>query len=355
MFGARPLPRTLEAALRDRTAEKAEVRASALRDLVAHAGEAHEQVVRALQRALREDEAADVRAVAATALADLRAGEALPELLFAVEDAAPYVRQMAIAALGEIGDSRATERLRRALGDERAEVRFQAVMAFPRVSADPKGALDALLRATTDVDPFVCHIALRMTEEVCEGGSPDERVLARARAILGDSGKSAEVQVAAAILLARTGDARAVAVLTKVVQGEIRTRDAEDEATAIELCGELGIEAAQRGLEKRAFGGVLGIGKHPLFCHARVALARMGHPRACREIMRELGDRNRDVRTLAVAAAGRARLAAVRDRILAMRGDPARADPTAVDEALALIPASPSPPPRAPAEGSPRA
>ncbi len=234
MFGARPLPRTLEAALRDRTAEKAEVRAGALRDLVAHDGEAHEQVVRALQRALREDEAADVRAVAATALADLKAGEALPELLFAVEDAAPYVRQMAIAALGEIGDSRATERLRRALADERAEVRFQAVMAFPRVSADRKGALDAILRATTDADPFVCHIALRMTEELCDGGSPDERVLARARAILGDAGKSAEVHVAAAILLARTGDARAVTVLTQVVRGEIRTRDAEDEAAAIE-------------------------------------------------------------------------------------------------------------------------
>lgn len=71
--------------------------------------------------------------------------------------------------------------------------------------------------------------------------------------------------------------------------------------------------------------------------------------------MRELGDRRRDVRTLAVAAAGRARLVAARERILAMRGNPARADPTAVDEALAVIPTSPSPPPRAPAEGSPRA
>src|SRR6185437_1387882 len=129
-----------EAALRDRTAEKSEVRADALRDLVAHADVARDQVVKALKRALREDEAAHVRAVAATALADLKAGEALPELLFAVEDSAPYVRQMAIAALGEIGDSRATERLRRALADERAEVRFQAVMAFPRVSTDRKAA-----------------------------------------------------------------------------------------------------------------------------------------------------------------------------------------------------------------------
>ena len=261
------------------SATKADVRAGALRDLVAHADAAREQVVRALQRALREDEEAQVRAVAATALADLRADEALPDLLFAVEDPAPLVRQMAIAALGEIGDSRATERLRRALADERAEVRFQAVMAFPRVSADRKAALEALLHATTDEDPFVCHIALRMTEEVGDGGPPDERVLARARALLGDAGKSAEVRVASAILLARTGDARAVAMLTKVARGELRTRDAEDEAAAIELCGELGIEAAQKGLEKRAFGGLLGIGKRSALL-ARARRARPHGPRA---------------------------------------------------------------------------
>ena len=112
------------------------MRAGALRDLVAHAEAARERVVRALQRALREDEEAQVRAVAAMALADLQAREALADLLVAVEDRAPLVRQMAIAALGEIGDSRATERLRRALTDERAEVRFQAVMAFPRVSVE---------------------------------------------------------------------------------------------------------------------------------------------------------------------------------------------------------------------------
>jgi hypothetical protein len=62
----------------------------------------------------------------------------------------------------------------------------------------------------------------------------------------------------------------------------------------------------------------------------------MGHERACREILRELGDRDRDVCTLAVAAAGRARLSAARERILALRGS-GRADPHAVDEALAAL------------------
>ncbi len=290
-----------------------------------------------------------MRAVAATALADVGAGEALPELLLAVDDDDVLVRQMAIAALGEIGDPRATERLRRALGDERAEVRFQAVMAFPRVSASRAASLDALLKATHDEDAFVCHIALRMTDELREGrdgeapsapGPPDPRVLARARALLGHA--SAEVRVASAVVLAPTGDAGARAVLVDVALGALRTRDREDEAAAIELCGELGLVAARPGLERRAFGGLLGLRRDALAWHARVALARMGHERACREILRELGDRDRDVCALAVAAAGRGRVVAARDRLLALRDD-GRIDPSAVDEALAALAGAPPP------------
>jgi HEAT repeat protein len=269
--------------------------------------------------------------------------EALADLLLAVEDGEPLVRQMAIAALGEIGDPRATERLRRALADERAEVRFQAVMAFPRVSVERADALEALLHATHDEDAFVCHIALRMTDEVRDGSAPDARVLARARALLGHA--SIEVRVASAILLASPGDAvpekekaRALEILAEVARGELRTRDREDEAAAIELCGEIGVEAARAGLETRAFGGLLRLRRDRFSWHARVALARMGHARAAAEILGELGARDRDVRTLAVAAAGRAQLAAARERILAMRGDEARADPHAVDEALASLP-----------------
>jgi HEAT repeat protein len=351
MFGATPLPRTLEAALRDVDAGKPAVRAASLRDLVAHAGDARNRVMRALQKALRDDEAAPVRAVAATALADIGAREALPDLLLAVDDDDVLVRQMAIAALGEIGDPRATERLRRALADERAEVRFQAVMAFPRVSASREASVEALLHATHDEDAFVCHIALRMTEEVRAGGPPDEHVVARARALLGHA--SVEVRVASAVLLAPLDgfydggsapkplqsprEAPSRALVTQVARGEVRTRDREDEAAAIELCGELGLERAQAGLEKRAFGRLLGLRRDPLAWHARVALARMGHERAGREILREIGARDRDVCTLAVAAAGRAHLTAARDRILALRGHESRADPHAVDEALAAL------------------
>ena len=347
MFSAPLLPRTLEAALRDLGANKPGVRAEAARDLAKHAGDAREEVIRGLERALR-DEGGQVRAAAATALADTHAVESLPALLLAVEDDNALVRQMAICALGEIGDPRATERLRRALRDPRAEVRFQAVIAFPRVTASPDDAVEALLEATRDEDPLVCHVALRMADEVCEG-KVDPRFVARARALVDHA--SGEVRVVSALLLALApapGDGRAEAVLVGLSRGDIKTRDREDEAAAIELAGALALEAARPGLEKRAFGGFLGLGKDPFAWHARVALARMGHARACREILAELSSADRDLRTLAVAAAGRARLHVARERIAAMRGNEGRADPDAVAEALATLAPAPTPDAAAP-------
>jgi HEAT repeat protein len=255
---------------------------------------------------------------------------------------------MAIAALGEIGDARAAGRLRRALEDDRPEIRFQAVIAFPRVCPEREEALEAVVRATHDDDPLVCHIALRMAEELCAGGGDEEdtaeaaepialppRLMDRARALL--ESRSPQVRAVAAIVLARGGDDAGRPILIDVAAGELRGVDREDEAAAIELCGALGLDAARAPLERRAFGGVLGFGRDPLFWHARVALARMGHQRAAAEILRELGARDRDRRTLAAAAAGRARLATARDALLAMRGDERRADPGTVETALAAL------------------
>jgi HEAT repeat protein len=343
MFRPPPLPRTLDAALRDITSAKAAVRAEAARDLVAHASDegARDRVVGALEGALR-DKDGSVRAAAAVSLADSEAREALPALLVAVEDEDPMVRQMAITALGEIGDPRATERLRRALSDERPEVRFQAVIAFPRVIARREGARDALLDATRDPDPLVCHIALRMIEELAtkldeqgEEHGVAEEALARARELLKHA--DGAVRVAAAILLGRAGEEVGRDLLVEVAKGDLATSEGDDEAAAIELCGELGLTAARPGLERRAFGGVLGIGRDRFAWHARVALARMGHERATREILRELDSWDRDRRTLAVAAVGRARLAAARGLVEAMRGDESRADAGAVAEALAAL------------------
>ncbi|WP_437754730.1 HEAT repeat domain-containing protein [Sorangium sp. So ce1389] len=339
MFGPAPAKRTLEAALRDVGSTKPAVRVEAVTDLVPYAATAREQVLRAIEGALRADEHAAVRAAAAIALADTKAVEALPALLLAVEDVDPHVRQMAITALGEIGDGRATGRLRRALSDERPEVRFQAVIAFPRVCAQRADAIDAVTQATHDDDPLVCHIALRMFEELGESaGELPPSGMARARALLGHA--SPLVRAAAAVITARFGDPVGHAALVEIVEGKLRGVDHEDEAAAIELCGELGLQAARSALERRAFGLKIGFGRDPLRWHARVALARMGHERAVREILGELGAWDRHRRTLAVAAAGRARLQAARAPIAAMRGDERKADQGAVEEALAAIAAA---------------
>lgn len=335
MFQAPQLPRTLAASLRDVGSKQPAVRESAVRDLVKHADDAREDVVRALERALRDDDAPAVRSAAALGLADVGGSEALPALLVAMEDADVHVRQMAITALGEIGDSRATERLRRALGDSRAEVRFQAVIAFARVCKDRTAIVEALLARLQDVDPLVCHIALRVAEEVAErdGGEIDSTVLDRAKELLTHA--STLVRVASAIALARTGSRLGAKVLVALANRSITTEDAEDEATAIELAGVLGLEQARVGLEKRAFGGIFGRDRHAW--HARVALARMGHERAVREIMRELEAWDRSKRTLAVAAVGRARIRAAEPMLRSMLQDPSRAEPYAVEEALAAL------------------
>jgi HEAT repeat protein len=339
MFRAPLLLRTLDAALRDLGASRAATRVEAVRDLARHQ-EARDRVLVGVTKALK-DEDAKVRAAAATALADLGATEAVPALAAAVDDADALAAQMAVRALGELGDPLAEERVRKALGDKRAEVRFQAVIAYPRVCETHEEAVQALVTATRDDDPLVCHIALRMAEEVAQDdreGAVDERVMMRAKALI--SSRSPDVRVAAAILLAPRGDAAAHEVLIKVAGGDTKTRDSEDEAAAVELTGRLGLRAAIPGLTRRAFGGLLGFNKDPFAWHARVALARLGDERARREILGELGSGDRDLRTLAVAAAGRARLLAARDHILAMKGDERRADPDAVEEALAALAAA---------------
>lgn len=340
MFRPPPLPRTLDAALRDLGAAKPGVRIESLRDLTRHADASRGQVVSALEGALR-DPTKEVRAAAATALADVEAREATVALIAAAADPEVLVRQMAIAALGEIGDPAATPTLRAAMEDPAPEVRFQAVIAYPRAVATREEAVQVLLKATRDEDALVCHIALRMAEELTDDGrAADERVLVRGRALLRH--ETPLLRVASAILLARSArdaaraDRAVCEVLTAVVLRELITPDGEDEAASVELAGELGLVAAKPGLSRRAFGGLL-LRRDRFAWHARVSLAQLGDERARREIMAELGSWDRDRRTLAIAAAGKARMAEARGPIAALRGDALRADPHAVEEALAAL------------------
>ena len=330
MFGPALKRRTLEAALRDAGDKSVVARCAAIADLAAHAEEARPRVVEVLESSLRDADPR-VRAAAATALADVRGIEALPSLLFAVEDPHPYVRQMALSAIGEIGDARAGQRLRRALADARPEVRFQAVIAFVRVA--PEDAVEPLLEALADGDASIRYIAIRMAEEHAEqqGVRIEARLLPAIAGLLGDP--DAAVRVGAAVALARAGDRAGESVLADVVAGKIVTREAEDEAMAVELAGELGLTSTSKELERRAFG-LRRFRAETFAWHATVALARMGHPRATARIVSDLGARSRDRRTLAVAAAGRARIISARGSIEAMRGDEACAEQEAVATAL---------------------
>jgi HEAT repeat protein len=347
-----PLPRSLEASFRDLGSEKASTRASAIRDVVRYArlGDgARARAIPLLEHLLKDDDSPGVRSEAALALADVMAQEALPTLLFSVEDRDPGVRQMALTALGEMGDARAAQRLSRALRDERPEVRYQAVIAFAKVSRDaPASVAEALANALDDSDEAIRYIAMRVAEEHRGDGGPlrDDRLEARAEELV--DAASAAVGVAAGLYLARLGRKRGLEVILEVVAERTKTPELEDEEACVELAGELGLSAAVPHLERRAWGArrllrsVVSWGagdRTSCAWHARIALARMNHPRARAEILAELDSRRRETREAAVVAVGRARMSDARARVERLRGT---VDGALVNEALVRLSIDPA-------------
>lgn len=348
MFGWDPLPRSLEAALRDACDPKTWVRVSAVRDLSRHVeSRADEEAVAMLVRVLGSDPSAEVRDAAAVALADGQAHGATAALIEALDDVTIHVRQMALLALAEIGDARdpaVAPALEAAVLSEYAPVRFQALIATERLAPDRAEA--ALLAATEDPDVEVRHLAFRLLEERVETaraptppddaaqGAPQPNRAVRRAAENALSDTSVAVRTAAAILLARMGDAAGNAALVAACSHAGRALSDEDRQAAIELCGERKLEGARRALERRAWGF---FGAGGVRWAARIALARMGDARARANIMSGLSAWNRDARTFAVVAAGRARLSEARDRLLALRQNPERAEPEAVEDALEAL------------------
>ncbi len=337
MLGFSPLPRTLEAALRDVMHARPEVRLSAVLDLKRLARTGEGGALSCLARLLGQDPEPRLRAACALALADADANLHLADLVAAASDADGGVRQMALLAVGELappGDEVARVAARVALGDVLPAVRYQAIVALARLEAE--GASESILTGTRDSDAEVRHVAFRVAEEVFAAGPVDVLPLSiaqRARAALRDD--SPAVQLAAAILLAVRGEQLGAERVVAAVNARPAIKHIEDEVVAVELCGALGLRAATPGLERRAFG-FLG-SRGPVSWHARVALAELGHPRAKAVILRGLSAWSRDRRTLAVAAAGRAQLIEARELLVKMAGAPERAEPEAVADALSRI------------------
>ena len=336
MFRTQSARRSYQAALRDLESPNGEIRASAAEDLALHANAERAGVVKGLSGALADDDAR-VRAAAALGLADAEASEAAAALAAALEDDHQSVRLAALAALGEIGAEEALPGIEHALESSSEAERFQAVLAFPRACRDRERSLRVLLAATRDDDPLIRRIALRMAEELGgpEGAVVDVVFLRRARQLLDD--EDDRVRVAAAVILGLSGFDDGADVLIGVAERTIVTGEAEDEGEALELCGKLGLQRATGPLVRRGFERILLFRNDPFAWQARVALAALEHPRGVRWVLEELGAWTRERRCLAVAAAQRAKLGAARPLLEAMRGDPARADPDAVEEALAAL------------------
>jgi len=145
------------------------------------------------------------------------------------------------------------------------------------------------------------------------------------------------VRLAAAVVLGRAGLRDGADLLIALANRELATSAADDEAAALDLCGELGLEEATPGLVDRGYSGGLLSSRNPFAWQARVALAALGYERAERWVLAELKAWTRERRSLGVAAVIQAKLSSARPLIEAMRGDPSRADPDLVAEALATL------------------
>lgn len=341
MFPLAPLPRNVEAALRDASHAKLRVRLSALDDLGRLAtGPDRDRVVRVLMKLLANDPSAEVRARAAIALADAKAESAGATLIAAAQgDSDEKVKQMAILALGELGagDPARLATVRSALSAPSAPLRFQALVALHHLARnDIEPALQASFE---DADAEVRFVAIRVAEERFIGGTGRRPawLVDKLKQALGD--EASFVRLLAAIVLHRAGEDSDALVLADAVNGRVGVREAEDEQVAIEIAGELCLEQAREGLERRAFGW-FGVSRDPFAWQARVALARMGHVRAVGSILEDLQGWTWETRTLAAAAAGAARLHAARARLLAMLGDERSANPDTVRDALREIDAT---------------
>jgi HEAT repeats len=342
MFGYRPLQRTLEACLRDLASQSADVRRSAVSDLVHHARSAEpvrSQAIAKIASAL-SDPAPPVRSTAALALAEVAAREAVPELCRALSDQDAYVREMAMTALGEIADAQALPKVTEAFATGGPELRYQAVIAYARLQKDDVAAATRFIsEALRDDEPKVRYIALRVAEE-------SSLALTNAEPCLSDAAPM--VRLAAAIYLGKHAPvqsvcrAKARAMVQEVVRSGTLQGAAvpkEDEAEAVELMGAWNCTGALADLEKRAFG-LRRLLRNTCIFHAKIALARLGHAKAAREILEGLQSASASTRASSVVAAGRARMQGAKPRLQALRNDAAIGEQL-VEEALALL-AAPS-------------
>ena len=239
--------------------------------------------------------------------------------------ATPWCGRIALIAAAEIGDGRALGPLKRALEDERADVRFQAVASLAMLA--PDHAVKPLSKRVDDDDPEVrAHLADAL-------GSLERPEAALPLARLLEDG-SPPVRRAAAVGLARIGDARGVPALIDALDDDERFFEA---AWGL---GELGAQEAVEPLAKIANAFL-----KPLAfkAAAAAALVRLGDRRGVEVLRGVLGALRSDARSYAVELIGELGLEELADDVVALAVRARGADPVVVARTLAkLADASPA-------------
>lgn len=351
MLGLPSLPRKFEAALRDITASRAEIRGSALVDLLRYADSERSRVSSAIGQLLQSDPDAEVRALAALAAADAELRELVPGLLRALDDKSPRVQQMALLALGEQGEGLARAELggvERLLASKLPALRYQALVAWSRLTG-PEGVA-ALLAATSDPDEEVRWIAWTQLEaQLFKDGQPNNSGIASSastmprpevKAALAAQAQdpSMRIRVVVAAILYRLGEPAALTELLERAQRGTKISRRELARLAKEF-GRLRFEPARAWLKASARRGWL---EGAVGWPALVALAALGDPAARASVVDELDARSIQRRHRALQAVSEISLESAMPRLRALRANPGGVDPSLIEQAWdALQPRSP--------------
>ncbi len=344
MFGLPPLRRNYDAAVRDLRSAKPEVRASAARDL-GMVGDEHPRAAADALAPLLDDAFADVRGAALTALGTLRARHLADRIATRVDDGDSHVRQLAVVALAEVGGDRALEHLKESLRSEHPDVRYQALLGV--LSLDAREGFTVAVGALASDDPWIASEAAEQIgrlfavdpdhrTESALGDAERARAVEALRAELDDP--SERVVVTSAMALSRMGERDALPVLCEFVRGRRRVEGADLEALtaeAIELLGAVegdDVRAAREALSAVAWRGI----PSPERNVARAALARLGDPRACDELVEQLRSLLPGRREAAVRLVRIARLRGAEGALLSLL-DGGGVEPAIVIDALGAV------------------
>lgn len=320
-----PLRPTLEAALRDVTAQRASARAAAA-EVLADAGEGDERdQARAALAKLAGDAEPEVRWAALAGLGRIGDASVLDAILPRFDDEAPQVREVAVIAAGKIGEPRAVARIRRALADPNPEVRFQAVVSL--VELEGEDARVAVFPALGDEDAHVRANAAAALATL----EPDPATSDRIAKLLRDSDPA--VRFEAALALAKARDRRASSELA-------RHLDDDRAFEAIEAIAALGASDRADDLAKVARSFLKPLA---LKAAAAAALARLGDPRGI-DVLRDVARAFRsEGRTYVAEAIGMLGLDELAPELALLAQRPRGADLAVVLDAIAkLLPRNPA-------------